>query len=66
MSLAISSGSEEEEFDSSGRFEAWPLILEEALQHAWLGHGVGTAQRFVPEVWPGVVAPHNDYFAHWL
>lgn len=49
------------EFDSSGRFDAWPLILEEALERPWLGHGVGTVQRFVPEVWKGVSAPHNDF-----
>lgn len=49
------------EFDSSGRFDAWPLILEESLERPWLGHGVGTVQRFVPEVWKGVSAPHNDF-----
>ena len=54
-------GTVQGEFDSAGRFDAWPLILEEALRYPWFGHGIGTVQRFVPEVWPGVPHPHNDY-----
>jgi hypothetical protein len=49
------------DFDSSGRFDAWPILLEAARERPGLGHGVGTAQRLVPEVWEGVAAPHNDY-----
>ncbi len=54
-------GAVQGEFDSAGRFDAWPLILAEALREPWFGHGIGTVQRFVPEVWPGVPHPHNDY-----
>lgn len=49
------------DFDSSGRFESWPLVLEEALKCPWLGHGVGSVQVFLPEVWPEVSHPCNDY-----
>ena len=48
-------------FRGTGRFEAWPLILEEALKHPMLGHGVGTSRDFVPTVWFGVAHAHNDY-----
>lgn len=49
------------EFDSAGRFDVWPLILDEALERPWLGHGVGTVQRIVPLLWTEVYHPHNDY-----
>ena len=48
-------------FDSSGRFDSWPALLDEALEAPWLGHGVGTVQVFLPKVWIEVVHPHNDY-----
>jgi len=49
------------DFDSGGRFDSWPVLLEEALEHPWLGHGVGSVQVFVPRVWPRMTHPHNDY-----
>jgi len=45
----------------SGRFEAWPLILEEAMKAPILGHGVGTTYEFVPTVWVRMNHVHNDY-----
>jgi O-antigen ligase len=47
--------------DTSGRFEAWPVIWEEAWKRPLLGAGVGTASPFVQRIWPGVSHPHNDY-----
>jgi O-antigen ligase len=49
------------DFDSAGRFDAWPVVLDEALNYPWLGHGVGSVQVFLPTFWPEVVHPHNDY-----
>ncbi len=49
------------DFDSAGRFEAWPRIWEEALKRPWFGHGVGSAQEFVPLVWENAAHPCNDY-----
>lgn len=48
-------------FDSAGRFDAWPLILERAWDRPWLGHGVGTVERIMADVWGEMKAPHNDY-----
>jgi O-antigen ligase len=50
----------------TGRFEAWPLILEEAWRRPWLGSGVGASAIFVPTVWPRMAHPHNDYLRVFL
>jgi O-antigen ligase len=50
-----------EKVNSSGRFEAWPLILEKAWENPLLGAGVESAATFVPTVWPRMQSPHNDY-----
>jgi len=47
--------------DTTGRAEAWPLIYEEAWKEPVLGHGVGSASLFVPQVWDLMAHPHNDY-----
>jgi O-antigen ligase len=50
------------EFDSRGRFDVWPILLEEALERPLLGHGVGSCQQIVPLIWqPSIAFPHNDY-----
>jgi O-antigen ligase len=49
------------DFDSAGRFEAWPLVLEEVQKRPWLGHGQGSVEAFITEVWEGQTHPHNDY-----
>jgi O-antigen ligase len=49
------------DFSSSGRLEAWPLIWEKAMTRPWLGHGVNSATHFVPQVWPRMQSPHNEY-----
>lgn len=49
------------DFDSAGRFEAWPLIAEQAVKHPWMGHGVGSVAAVVASVWVDQVHPHNDY-----
>jgi O-antigen ligase len=48
-------------FISQGRFEAWPLILDEAWKRPVLGYGVGSAYEFVPTVWRDMHYAHNDY-----
>jgi O-antigen ligase len=49
------------EFDTSGRFDAWPPVLDEALTRPLLGHGEGTVKFFLATVWEDVLHPHNDY-----
>jgi O-antigen ligase len=49
------------DFSSTGRFDAWPYIWEEALRRPVLGHGVGSAYDFVPTVWSGMNHVHNEY-----
>lgn len=49
------------EFLGFGRFEAWPLILDEVQNRPWQGHGVGSTRTFVPTVWEEMTLPHNDY-----
>lgn len=46
---------------ATGRFEIWPLILDEAQDHLILGAGVNSSYDFVPTVWFRMTAPHNDY-----
>ena len=45
----------------SGRFAAWPMILDEAWRHPVVGAGVGSAHVFVPTLWPEMHQVHNDY-----
>ena len=47
--------------DTTGRFDAWPLIWDEAWKRPLLGSGVGSVSSFVSSVWEGVSHPHNDY-----
>jgi O-antigen ligase len=49
------------DFLSLGRFESWPDIWDEAWRRPLLGHGIGTATKFVSLVWPEVSLVHNDY-----
>jgi len=49
------------DYAGAGRFEAWPLIWEEAWKRPLLGDGVGSAYDFVPEVWEDTNHCHNDY-----
>jgi O-antigen ligase len=49
------------DFLSLGRFESWPDIWDEAWRRPILGHGIGTATKFVSLVWPEVSLVHNDY-----
>jgi O-antigen ligase len=49
------------EINSSGRFDVWPIVYEEAWKRPWLGHGVGTVQNLTLEIWEGIPHPHNDY-----
>lgn len=47
--------------NSSGRFEAWPLIWERGLERPLFGWGVGSAQKYVDEISSLGGHPHNDY-----
>jgi len=51
----------EGQIDGSGRFEAWPIVLEKTLERPWLGHGEGSVGALVAQVWEDMVHPHNDY-----
>lgn len=44
-----------------GRFEAWPLIFEKALEAPVLGHGVASAFDYVPTIWERMRSPHNEF-----
>jgi O-antigen ligase len=49
------------EFLGFGRFEAWPLIYDQAMNRRWYGFGAGSTREFVPVVWEDMTLPHNDY-----
>jgi O-antigen ligase len=52
------------EFDTSGRFDAWPWYWDEAWRHPVLGSGVGTVITISKFAWDGdTVQVHNDYLA---
>ncbi len=48
-------------FHSSGRFEAWPIILKKANTKPLLGHGLAQSAPYVYKVWPPMDKPHNEY-----
>jgi O-antigen ligase len=50
-----------ENFDSAGRFDAWPVIWDESQKTPLLGAGVGVSRQFVPTIWPDIYHVHNDY-----
>ncbi len=45
----------------TGRFDVWPLVLERVFERPWLGHGVSSAARYIPTVWPKMESPHNEF-----
>jgi O-antigen ligase len=51
------------DFDTSGRFEAWPVLWEEAFKRPLLGSGVGSSMVFLESGQSGLTMthPHNDY-----
>ena len=49
------------DFLGFGRFDAWPIIWEEAWQRPFLGAGVSSTFRYVPTVWDEMTHVHNDY-----
>lgn len=51
----------EGKFDSAGRFESWPKILEKSTDYPWFGHGLGQSVPFVYRVWAPMDKPHNEY-----
>jgi O-antigen ligase len=51
----------EGQFYGAGRFETWPIVLEETLERPWLGHGEGSVAVLIPEIWENMAHPHNDY-----
>jgi O-antigen ligase len=53
------------EFDTSGRFDAWPWYWDEAWRHPILGKGVGTVVTLSKFAWGdgATVQVHNDYLA---
>ncbi len=44
-----------------GRFEAWPLVLDRALEAPVLGHGVSSVFHYVPTIWDRMRSPHNEF-----
>ncbi len=48
-------------FDSAGRFDSWPLIIERSFDKIWFGHGMGESAPFVFRVWAPMDKPHNEY-----
>ena len=49
------------DFVSTGRFEAWPVIWDEAQKQLIRGAGIGQSAKFVQGIWSGIDKPHNDY-----
>jgi O-antigen ligase len=50
-----------DDFDSAGRFDAWPEVWQESQKNPVLGAGVGVSRQFVPTIWPDMYHVHNDY-----
>ena len=48
-------------FDSAGRFDSWPTIIEKSQERFWLGHGVGESAPYVYKIWAPMDKPHNEY-----
>ena len=48
-------------FDSAGRFDSWPKILEASQERPWIGHGIGESGPFVYRIWAPIDKPHNEY-----
>ncbi|MCA9151341.1 MAG: O-antigen ligase family protein, partial [Planctomycetales bacterium] len=48
-------------FDSAGRFDSWPKILEASQERPWFGHGVGESGPYVYSIWAPIDKPHNEY-----
>jgi O-antigen ligase len=51
----------EGDFSGSGRFNIWPLLLEEAERHPLFGLGFGTSSDFLIENQFELTQPLNDY-----
>jgi hypothetical protein len=53
------------EFDTSGRFDAWPWYWDEAWKHPVFGSGVGSVATISKFAWGDgdTVQVHNDYLA---
>lgn len=47
--------------DTSGRFEAWPAVWEEAWRHPVLGSGIGSTHAFISRIWDDVNLVHCDF-----
>ncbi len=48
-------------FDSAGRFETWPIVIQKSADTPWFGHGVGESAPFILSVWAPMDKPHNEY-----
>ena len=51
----------EGKFDSAGRFETWPKVIEKSGDAPWFGHGVGESTPFILSIWSHMDKPHNEY-----
>lgn len=51
----------EGKFDSAGRFETWPIVIEKSGDAPWFGHGVGESAPFILSIWAPIDKPHNEY-----
>jgi len=47
--------------DTSGRFEAWPYVWEEAWHHPIQGSGIGSTHAFISHIWDDVNLVHCDF-----
>jgi O-antigen ligase len=47
--------------DTSGRFEAWPDVWNEAWRHPIQGSGIGSTHAFVSHIWDDVNLVHCDF-----
>jgi O-antigen ligase len=48
--------------NSSGRARVWSVTLQSAKEDIWFGHGPGSANRLISQVFgSGIGHPHNDY-----
>jgi O-antigen ligase len=47
--------------DTSGRFESWPYVWDEAWRHPLQGSGIGSTHAFVSRIWEDVSLVHCDF-----
>ncbi|WP_162459474.1 O-antigen ligase family protein [Kocuria sediminis] len=46
---------------TSGRSALWGALIDSAAEAPWFGHGPGSSNQLMIDVFDGIAHPHNDY-----